>query len=88
MSSAARISSSCVRMSGLVHVNVCKFTCVLQQSRSRDDASRLTTVQCLRSVVVHRGDSGLVVGTGAVCTSGSILLHILLRVLVVWLELQ
>ena len=39
-------------------------------------------------MVVYRGDSGLVVGTGVVCTNGSILLHILQHVLVVWLELR
>ena len=39
-------------------------------------------------MVAHRGDSGLVVGTGVVYTNGSILLHILQHVLVVWLELR
>ena len=39
-------------------------------------------------MVVHRGDSGLVVGIDAVCTIGSRWLRILRHARVVWLELR
>ena len=39
-------------------------------------------------MVVYRGDSGLVVGTGVVCTIDSRCRHTLQRVHVVWLELR
>ena len=39
-------------------------------------------------MVVYRGDSGLVVETGVVCTIDSRCRHILQHVLVVWLELR